>query len=71
MWEIRSKTEQALADSGFFEIATDPSGFANDEKPEMLGTQLMLPEWYEPKRAQIEANLYPIDVRQIERIPIV
>ncbi|MDB5056288.1 MAG: ring-cleaving dioxygenase mhqO [Bacilli bacterium] len=49
-----------------FEIATDPPGFANDEPAESLGEKLMLPEWYEPHRAQIEANLYPIKVRVVE-----
>jgi glyoxalase family protein len=49
-----------------FEIATDPPGFANDEPAESLGQKLMLPEWFEPHRAQIEANLYPIQVRELE-----
>lgn len=40
-----------------FEIATDPPGFARDEEPEELGHKLMLPEWYEPNRAEIEAIL--------------
>jgi glyoxalase family protein len=40
-----------------FEIATDPPGFAIDESPETLGTTLKLPEWYEPRRAKIEAVL--------------
>jgi glyoxalase family protein len=47
-----------------FEIATDPPGFANDESPDELGQRLMLPEWFEPNRAQIEANLLPIQVRE-------
>ncbi|WNQ11821.1 ring-cleaving dioxygenase [Paenibacillus aurantius] len=46
-----------------FEIATDPPGFAVDEQAEELGSRLMLPEWYEPHRARIEANLLPIEVR--------
>ncbi|WJH37343.1 ring-cleaving dioxygenase [Paenibacillus sp. CC-CFT747] len=46
-----------------FEIATDPPGFAVDEPAEELGSRLMLPEWYEPQRDQIEANLLPIEVR--------
>jgi glyoxalase family protein len=49
-----------------FEIATDPPGFANDEPKETMGGKLMLPEWYEPHRAQIEANLQPIKVRVLE-----
>jgi glyoxalase family protein len=49
-----------------FEIATDPPGFANDEPAESLGEKLMLPEWYEPHRAEIEANLQQIKVRILE-----
>ncbi|GGD66300.1 ring-cleaving dioxygenase [Paenibacillus nasutitermitis] len=49
-----------------FEIATDPPGFANDEPADALGQQLMLPAWLEPKRALIEANLLPIEVREPE-----
>lgn len=49
-----------------FEIATDPPGFANDEPAEALGEKLMLPSWYEPHRAQIEANLLPIEVRALD-----
>ncbi len=49
-----------------FEIATDPPGFANDEPAEKLGEKLMLPEWYEKHRSQIEANLLPIEVRELE-----
>ncbi|WP_183603762.1 ring-cleaving dioxygenase [Paenibacillus phyllosphaerae] len=49
-----------------FEIATDPPGFARDEAPEALGEKVMLPEWFEPKRAIIEGNLLPIEVRVLE-----
>ena len=49
-----------------FEIATDPPGFARDEPADGLGSRLMLPEWFEPHRAQIEANLLPIEVRVLE-----
>lgn len=49
-----------------FEIATDPPGFAKDEPAESLGQKLMLPEWFEPYRAQIEGNLQPIQVRTLE-----
>ncbi|GIP41084.1 putative ring-cleaving dioxygenase MhqO [Paenibacillus sp. J31TS4] len=49
-----------------FEIATDPPGFAVDEASEELGSHLMLPDWYEPKRAQIEAGLMPIQVRELK-----
>lgn len=47
-----------------FEIATDPPGFAKDEPADSLGEKLMLPEWHERHRAQIEANLIPIQVRE-------
>ncbi len=50
-----------------FEIATDPPGFARDEEPKRLGGKLMLPEWYEPHRPQIEAMLTPFEVRELER----
>ncbi|MFK7692970.1 ring-cleaving dioxygenase [Paenibacillus sp. HJGM_3] len=49
-----------------FEIATDPPGFARDEAPEELGQKVMLPDWYEPRRAEIEANLIPIQVRTLK-----
>ena len=49
-----------------FEIATDPPGFARDEQPEALGEKLMLPEWFEESRDQIESNLPPIQVRVLE-----
>ena len=44
-----------------FEIATDGPGFATDEEPEALGTRLALPPFLEPRRAEIEANLKPIE----------
>ena len=40
-----------------FEIATDPPGFAIDESFEELGTHLKLPDWLEPRRAEIESIL--------------
>ncbi|MDQ0058519.1 ring-cleaving dioxygenase [Paenibacillus harenae] len=49
-----------------FEIATDPPGFARDEAPEALGEKIMLPEWFEEHRAQIEQNLQPIQVKVLE-----
>ncbi len=45
-----------------FEIATDPPGFTWDESFEELGTQLKLPDQYEPHRAQIEKLLPPIEL---------
>ncbi|MWV44485.1 ring-cleaving dioxygenase [Paenibacillus sp. HJL G12] len=49
-----------------FEIATDPPGFARDEQPDRLGEKLMLPAWYEERRAEIEAKLTPFEVRVLE-----
>ncbi|MBB3111567.1 glyoxalase family protein [Paenibacillus phyllosphaerae] len=46
-----------------FEIATDPPGFARDEEPEELGQRLMLPQWFEPRRAEIESKLLPITLK--------
>jgi glyoxalase family protein len=40
-----------------FEIATDNPGFGIDEPWEALGTGLLLPPQYEPRRAEIEAVL--------------
>lgn len=45
-----------------FEIATDPPGFTVDEPPERLGTGLMLPDWLEPRRGEIERALPPLEV---------
>jgi glyoxalase family protein len=44
-----------------FEIATDGPGFAVDEDPSTLGDKLVLPPFLESHRAQIVANLKPID----------
>lgn len=49
-----------------FEIATDPPGFAHDETPETMGTQLMLPAQYEQRREQLINALIPIQVRPID-----
>jgi len=43
-----------------FELATRGPGFAVDEPPERLGEALMLPERYEPMRAQLERTLTPL-----------
>jgi glyoxalase family protein len=43
-----------------FEIATDPPGFAIDERPEDLGKQLKLPQWLEPVRGKLEQLLPPV-----------
>jgi glyoxalase family protein len=44
-----------------FELATDGPGFATDEPLETLGETLALPPFFEPQRAQIEANLKPLE----------
>jgi len=44
-----------------FEIATDGPGFAIDEPIDRLGRSLRLPPWYEPRRAEIEAHLPPLE----------
>lgn len=43
-----------------FEIATDPPGFAIDEKPDELGSGLKLPTWLESSRREIEEKLTPV-----------
>jgi glyoxalase family protein len=43
-----------------FELATEGPGFAVDEDPAHLGESLVLPPWYEPSRARIEAVLPPL-----------
>ena len=40
-----------------FEVATVEPGFIVDEDVDALGTALKLPDWQEPNRERIEANL--------------
>jgi glyoxalase family protein len=44
-----------------FEMATPKPGFTVDEDRDELGTQLVLPEWLENEREQIEARLPAFD----------
>lgn len=44
-----------------FEIASDTPGFAVDEPLATLGEALSLPPFLEPRRAEIEAGLKPLD----------
>lgn len=44
-----------------FEIATDGPGFLQDETYEEAGIHLELPPFLEPHRAEIEANLHPLN----------
>ena len=47
-------------DGLLLEIATDAPGFAVDEPVELLGEELKLPEWLEPRRLDIERSLAPL-----------
>ncbi len=44
-----------------FEIATDQPGFAVDESADQLGQSLKLPPSLEPRRAELEAKLPPLE----------
>jgi glyoxalase family protein len=46
------------------EIATCDIGFAIDEPSDRLGEKMLLPPWFEPRRAEIVAPLEPIKVPQ-------
>jgi len=46
-----------------FEIATDGPGFGVDEPMDKLAAHLVLPPQHEPRRAEIEAHLLPLDER--------
>ena len=50
------------------EFATTDIGFTTDEKLEDLGTSLLLPPWFESRRAEIVAPLEPITVPAANRI---
>ena len=50
-----------------FEIATDGPGFATDEDPDSLGERLALPPFLEPRRAEIEVGLRPLESPGIGR----
>ncbi|SFA90822.1 MULTISPECIES: ring-cleaving dioxygenase [unclassified Bacillus (in: firmicutes)] len=47
-----------------FELATDGPGFEGDEPFETLGERLALPPYFENQRAQIEANLKPLETKE-------
>jgi glyoxalase family protein len=46
-----------------FEIASDGPGFAVDEDEATLGETVVLPPFLEPRRAEIVANLVPLETR--------
>ena len=49
-----------------FEIATDPPGFAIDEPLETMGEALKLPPQYEQFRKRLQAELPPLQVRNLD-----
>lgn len=49
------------------EVATSDIGFAVDEPADLLGHQLLLPPWFESRRAEIVAGLEPIMVPEYIR----
>lgn len=49
------------------EVATSDIGFAIDEPADKLGHQLLLPPWFEDRRAEIVAALEPITVPEYIR----
>ncbi len=50
------------------EFATTDIGFTTDEKLEELGTHMLLPPWFESRRAEILAPLEPITVPESNRM---
>jgi glyoxalase family protein len=49
-----------------FLVATDEPGFTVDEKESELGKTLMLPNWLQSKRAELEDQLQQVTVRPME-----
>lgn len=50
-----------------FEIATDPPGFTVDQREEELGQKLLLPDWLEPNRRNLEKVLPKINLPSIDK----
>ncbi len=50
-----------------FEIATDPPGFSVDEPASELGSHLVLPDWLEPSRTELEQVLPKVHVPHVKR----
>lgn len=44
-----------------FEFATESPGYTIDEDLENLGEKLVLPDWLEDRREEIEAGLPPLE----------
>jgi len=53
-----------------FELATEEPGFTVDGPVEELGTRIILPPWYEPQRAAIEARLTPLPDPRADWAPV-
>jgi glyoxalase family protein len=49
-----------------FELATDNPGFATDEPLAALGERLCLPAWLEPRRAELDRRLPPLQLHPAE-----
>src|SRR5438094_4105051 len=56
-------------DGNLLEIATKNPGYSADESPEKLGTSLVLPEWLEPRRTEIESALKLTDANNHGKWP--
>jgi len=50
-----------------FEIATDPPGFTVDQKEEELGQKLLLPDWLESDRRNLEKVLPKINIPSLDK----
>ena len=46
--------------------ATDPPGFTVDQKEEELGQKLLLPDWLEPDRSNLEKVLPKINIPSLD-----
>lgn len=56
-------------DGNLLEIATKGPGYSADERPDELGTRLVLAPWLEPRRAEIEAALKEQDAENARGWP--
>ena len=56
-------------DGNLLEIATKNPGYLVDEPSDKLGTSLVLPEWIEPRRAEIEESLRRLDAKNRGKWP--
>lgn len=56
-------------DRNLLEIATKGPGYTTDERPEELGSRLVLPPWLEPRRGEIEGALNELDTKNSRSWP--